>query len=55
MKAFLGTGVQRAQNLLRQGWRYRDALRDFIRSKDSTDPDSPHLSVLARLLVRQTD
>lgn len=46
MEAFLGTGVQRARSFLRQGWRYRDALRDFIRSRDSTDPDSPHLLYL---------
>ena len=50
VEAFLGTGVQRAQSFLRQGWRYRDALRDFIRSKDSTDPDSPHLLYLPGFL-----
>lgn len=50
----MGTGVQRAQGFLRQGWRYRDALREFIRSKDSADPDSPHLLYLPDFLSSQS-
>ena len=50
VETFLGTGVQRMQSFLRQGWRYRDALRDFIRSRDSADPDSPHLRYLPGFL-----
>ena len=50
VETFLGTGVQRMQSFLRQGWRYRDALRDFIRSRDSADPDSPHQRYLPGFL-----
>ena len=50
VEAVLGTGLQRTQSFLRQGWRYRDALRDFIRSRDAVDPDSPHLLYLPAFL-----
>ena len=46
VEAFLGTGVMRYEHFLDQAWRYRDALRDFLRSKDASDPDSPHMLFL---------
>lgn len=43
LEAFLGAGIKRYENFLQQTWRYRDTLRDFIRTRDATDADSPHV------------
>jgi len=43
VEAFLGTGVMRYENFARQAWQYRDTIRDFLRTRDAADPDSPHL------------
>jgi ABC-type transport system involved in multi-copper enzyme maturation permease subunit len=43
LEAFLGVGIKRYENFLQQTWHYRDTLRDFIRTRDATDADSPHI------------
>ena len=43
VEAFLATGLQRYQHFERQAWRYYDGLRDFIRTRDAADADSPHV------------
>ena len=43
VEAFLGTGLVRYENFARQAWQYRDTLRDFVRTRDAADADSPHV------------
>ena len=50
LEAVLGTGVQRYEALLEQAWRFRSDLRDFIRTRDAADPDSPHILFLSGYL-----
>ena len=45
-EAFLAAGAQRVENFDRQGWRYREALREFLRGRDAADSDSPHVLFL---------
>lgn len=47
IEAFLGTGDIRSEHFIDQVWRYRDTLRDFIRTEDAADPDSPHILFLS--------
>ncbi|MFC1525920.1 ABC transporter permease subunit [Candidatus Latescibacterota bacterium] len=42
-ESFLGTGIIRYEDLLSQLWQYRQSLRDFLRTRDASDRDSPHV------------
>jgi ABC-type transport system involved in multi-copper enzyme maturation permease subunit len=42
-ESIAGTGMNRCVNLYKQVKQYRTQLREFIRSKDSEDPESLHL------------
>jgi ABC-2 type transport system permease protein len=46
IEAFLRTGEMRYEHFINQVWRYRDILRDFIRTIDASDLDSPHILFL---------
>ncbi len=46
VEALLGTGVDRYRSFDTQAWRYRDDLRDFLRTRDAADPESPHILFL---------
>jgi len=50
VEAFLGAGLERFKSFARQGWRYREAMRDFLRDRDATDPDSPHVLFLPEFM-----
>ena len=46
IEALLSNGIHRFESFADQGWRYRETLRDFLRDRDATDPDSPHILFL---------
>ena len=46
VEALLGAGLGRFERFHEQGWRYRDALRAFLRERDAADPESPHIPLL---------
>ena len=50
VEAFLGAGLERFKNFSRQGWRYRENLRQFLRGRDAADPDSPHVLFLPEFM-----
>lgn len=43
VEAFLGTGLPRYADFLRQARRYREQVQEFCRAQDAADPDSPHV------------
>ena len=43
VEALLGAGVERFQRFHEQGYRYRESLKAFLRERDATDPESPHV------------
>ena len=49
-ESFLGAGVQKVEHFERQAWRYRRHLRDFLRTRDAADSDSPHLLFLPNFM-----
>jgi hypothetical protein len=46
VEGLLGTGLAKRQNFLRQAIDYRHTLRDFVRTRDAADPDSPQIHFL---------
>ena len=53
VEAALGTGVMRWEHFVRQTWRYRDTLREFLRAKDAADMDSPHILFLSNYMSQR--
>ncbi|MFC1526412.1 ABC transporter permease subunit [Candidatus Latescibacterota bacterium] len=53
VEAFLGTGVPRYEHFAQQAWRYREDLRDFFRTRDAADPESPHVLFLPQFMSQQ--
>ncbi|MEW6752556.1 MAG: DUF3526 domain-containing protein [Candidatus Latescibacterota bacterium] len=43
VEELLGSGLARFQRFHAQGYRYREALRAFLRERDAADPGSPHV------------
>ena len=43
VESLLGTGVVKRQSFLAQARDYRTTLRDFLRTRDATDRNSPHI------------
>lgn len=52
-EALLGTGAPRFEGFIEQGWRYRETLRQFLRSRDAADPDSPGVLFLPAFMSAQ--
>ena len=43
-------GIQRFEHFEPQAWGYLETLRQFIRDRDSADPDSPHIQLFAQYM-----
>lgn len=50
VEALLGTGIHRYQRFVEEGWKYRDAVREFLRVRDAADPNSPHVLFVAEFM-----
>ena len=46
VEALLGNGILRFEDFARQGWKYRETLRQFFRARDAADAKSPHVLFL---------
>lgn len=46
VEGLLGTGLAKRQSFLAQSMDYRTTLQDFVRARDASDPDSPHVLYL---------
>ncbi|MCY3737351.1 MAG: ABC transporter permease subunit [Gemmatimonadaceae bacterium] len=53
LEALLRNGIQRFRSFARQGWDYRETLREFLRAKDAEDPESPHLLFLGGFMSQK--
>ena len=53
VEALLGTGLAKRQSFLGQAFRYREALRGFLRERDAQDGDSPHVLFLPPYLSQE--
>ena len=53
LEALLRNGIQRFRSFARQGWAYRETLREFLRAKDAEDPESPHVLFLGDFMSRK--
>ena len=53
IEALLGAGVERFERFHEQGWRYREALRAFVRERDAADAASPHILYLNSFMSSQ--
>lgn len=46
VEALLGNGIMRYEHFARQGWDYKETLRQFFRARDAADANSPHVLFL---------
>jgi hypothetical protein len=46
VEALLGNGIMRYEYFARQGWDYKETLRQFFRARDAADANSPHVLFL---------
>ena len=53
LEALLGNGIARFRSFTRQGWDYRETLREFLRARDAADPDSPHVLFLGDYMSQE--
>ena len=53
LEALLRNGIERFRSFTRQGWDYRETLRDFLRARDAADPDSPHVLFLGDYMSQE--
>ena len=53
LEALLRNGIQRFRSFARQGWGYRETLREFLRGRDAADADSPHVLFLGDYMSRE--
>ena len=53
LEALLRNGIERFRSFARQGWGYRETLREFLRARDAADPDSPHVLFLRDYMSRE--
>ena len=53
LEALLRNGIPRYKSFVRQGWDYRETLREFLRAKDAEDPESPHVLFLGDFMSRK--
>mgnify|MGYP006915973657 CR=1 FL=1 len=53
VEALLGTGIQRYQNFVEEGWKYREAVREFLRVRDAADTNSPHVLFVAEFMSNE--
>jgi len=54
VEAFLGTGDLRTEHFFQQVWEYREMLRDFLRTRDKSDPNSPQVLFLPEFMSAQS-
>lgn len=53
VEAVLGTGLVRQRAFSRASWDYVDVLRDFIRTRDAADSESPHILFVSDYVSQQ--